>query len=69
LCKASTGLTVQGDVEAQKMHEACRLLVYTSMPAQQIAYHLGFDDPSYFSRVFQRNLHLSPSAYRSRFEH
>jgi AraC family transcriptional regulator, transcriptional activator of pobA len=69
LCKASTGLTAQGYVEAQKMREACRLLVYTSMPAQQIAYHLGFDDPSYFSRVFQRNLRLSPSAYRSRFEH
>ena len=51
------------------MREACRLLVYTRMTAQQIAYQLGFEDPSYFSRVFQRNLHISPSAYRSRFDH
>ena len=68
LCKAETGMTAQSYFETQKMREACRLLVYTAMTAQQIAYHLGFDDPSYFSRVFQRNLTLSPSAYRSRFD-
>ncbi len=68
LCKAETGLTAQGYFEAQKMREACRLLVYTRMSVQQIGYHLGFDDPAYFSRTFQRNLHLSPSAYRARFD-
>jgi AraC family transcriptional regulator, transcriptional activator of pobA len=68
LCKAETGMTAQGYFLAQKMREACRLLVYTGMSAQQIAYHLGFDDPSYFSRVFRRFYRLSPSAYRSRFE-
>jgi AraC family transcriptional activator of pobA len=68
LCKAHTGLTVQGYVEAQKMREACRLLVYTRMTAQQIAYHLGYDDPAYFSRVFQRALQISPTAYRRRFD-
>lgn len=69
LCKTETGMTAQGYFEAQKMREACRLLVYTRMSAQEIAYHLGFDDPSYFSRVFKRNLRLSPSSYRRRFEH
>ncbi|MEO8244065.1 MAG: AraC family transcriptional regulator [bacterium] len=68
LCKAETGLSAQAFVEALTMREACRLLVYTRMTAQQVAYHLGFDDPSYFGRVFQRNLHLSPRAYRARFE-
>ncbi len=68
LCKAETGLTVQSYFEAQKMREACRLLVYTRMSVQQIAYHLGYDDPAYFSRSFHRNLHLAPSAYRARFE-
>lgn len=68
LCKAETGMTAQNYFETQKMREACRLLVYTTMTAQQIGYQLGFDDPSYFSRVFRRNLRLSPSAYRTRFE-
>lgn len=68
LCKAETGMSAQRYFEAQKMREACRLLVYTRMSAQQIAYQLGFDDPSYFSRVFLRNLHFSPNAYRNRFD-
>jgi AraC family transcriptional activator of pobA len=68
LCKAETGLTAQAFVEAHKMREACRLLVYTRMTAQLIAYSLGYEDPAYFSRVFQRALHISPSAYRRRFE-
>ncbi len=68
LCKAETGMTAQGYIEAQKMREACRLLVYTRMSAQAIGWQLGYDDPSYFSRVFQRNLHQSPSAYRARFD-
>lgn len=68
LCKAETGMTAQSYIEAQKMREACRLLVYTRMSTQAVGWQLGFDDPSYFSRVFQRNHHLSPSAYRARFE-
>jgi AraC family transcriptional regulator, transcriptional activator of pobA len=68
LCKTETGMSAQRYFEAQKMREACRLLVYTRMPAQQIAYQLGFDDPSYFSRVFRRNLGVSPNSYRRRFD-
>lgn len=68
MCRAETGLSAQAYIEAQKMREACRLLAYTRMTASQVAYHLGYDDPSYFSRVFQRNLNLSPRAYRDRFE-
>ncbi len=68
LCKLETGLSAQRYFEAQKMREACRLLVYTRMSAQQIAYQLGFDDPSYFSRVFQRNFKCSPNTYRSGFD-
>ena len=68
LCLAGIGMTAVRYIEATRMREACRLLVYTRMTAQQIGYQLGFDDPSYFSRVFQRNLALSPTAYRARFE-
>jgi AraC family transcriptional regulator, transcriptional activator of pobA len=68
LCKTETGMSAQRYFEAQKMREACRLLVYTRMSSQQIAYKLGFDDPSYFSRVFLRNIQVSPNMYRSRFD-
>ncbi len=68
LCKAETGMTAQAYFQAHKLREACRLLVYTRMSAQAIAYQLGFDDPSYFSRAFQRSLGLSPKAYRESFD-
>ncbi len=66
-CKAETGPAAQGCVEAQKMREASRLLIYTAMTAQRIACQLGFDDPSRFGWVFQRNFHVLPSAYGHRF--
>jgi AraC family transcriptional regulator, transcriptional activator of pobA len=68
LCKAETGLSAQDFVETRRMHKACRLLAYARMTAKQIAYALGYDDPSYFSRAFKRSLQLSPSEYRAHFD-
>jgi AraC family transcriptional activator of pobA len=68
LCQAATGLTAARQIEAATFREARRLLVYTRMPVAAVGYHLGFDDPSYFSRAFQRHAGLAPAAYRARFE-
>jgi len=50
-----------------KMQEAKRRLAYTQEPASQIAYRLGFEDPSYFSKVFRTHAGVSPSQYRRRY--
>jgi AraC family transcriptional regulator, transcriptional activator of pobA len=42
--------------------EAQRLLRYTNATAAQVASELGFDDPSYFSRFYQRLTGKRPSA-------
>lgn len=68
LCRAATGLSAERFIEATTFQEACRLLAYTRMSAASVGYHLGFDDPSYFSRAFQRHCGLSPTAYRRRLE-
>jgi AraC-like DNA-binding protein len=44
--------------------EAKRLLVHTAMSAKEIAYDLGYDDPAYFSRLFQVKTGESPSGFR-----
>ena len=68
LCRAQTGQSAQQLIDSARMHEACRLLAYTRAPIARIAYDLGFDDPSYFSRAFRRIMGLSPGTYRQRLE-
>ena len=69
LCHAHTGLSAKSYIEAERLREGCRLLVYTRMSVQAVAFHLGYDDPAYFSRAFRRHIGLSPGAYRARFDH
>jgi AraC family transcriptional activator of pobA len=45
--------------------EAKRILIYTDTTVSAAAYRLGFDDPAYFSRVFQKRTGLSPRAFRN----
>lgn len=49
----------------RRLLEARRLLAYSQLPISQIAHHLGYDDPAYFSRFFQRRVGVSPSGYRA----
>jgi AraC family transcriptional regulator, transcriptional activator of pobA len=64
--RAATGQPASRLIEARRMREARRQLAYTSLPVTTIAYTLGFTDPAYFSRVFNRVEGLSPRAFRER---
>jgi AraC family transcriptional activator of pobA len=44
--------------------EAKRNLIYSDMTVAQIAYWLGFDDPSYFSRFFTKHAGERPQTFR-----
>ncbi len=48
-----------------RLREACRLLVETAWNVAEIAYHLGFRDPLYFSRRFHTETGLTATAYRT----
>lgn len=45
--------------------EAKRLLRYSNLMNKEIAFKLGFDDPSYFVKFFKRQAHCSPANYRN----
>jgi AraC family transcriptional activator of pobA len=51
-------------VQDRKMLEARRALLYSNMTVAEIAYHLGFDEPAYFTRVFTRHAGVSPRSFR-----
>lgn len=44
--------------------EAKRMIRYTSMKMKEIAYELGYDDPSYFVKFFKRQTGYLPSDFR-----
>ncbi|MGR3662952.1 MAG: helix-turn-helix domain-containing protein [Paracoccaceae bacterium] len=50
------------------IQEAKRLLAYTKIDVAAVGYRIGFDDPSYFSRVFMRQTGQSPRAFRNVYE-
>jgi AraC family transcriptional activator of pobA len=63
-CMNVTGETPVKLVHDRVIVEAKRNLVYTDMTVSQIAYWLGFEDPSYFSRFFTKQTGERPAAYR-----
>ncbi len=65
-CLKTTGQSPVEVVHLRLLVEAERLLRYTTLTVAQIAYHLGFEDPAYFSRFFTRWRRSSPRAFRRR---
>ena len=44
--------------------EAKRLVLYSDLMIKEIAYMLGYDDPSYFVKHFKRHTGYLPSEFR-----
>lgn len=52
-----------------KITEARNLLLgYSGLQIKEIALHLGFEDPYYFSRLFKKHTGFPPGKYRKKFE-
>lgn len=65
-CVRTTGSSPLALLNARRLLEAKRSLLYTSMSIALIAESCGFPDPAYFSRFFARSTGHSPRAYRLR---
>ena len=66
VCRRIADLPSKRLVMERLMQEAKRLLLFTGSTANEICYLLGFKDPAYFSRFFQRNARMTPGEYRLR---
>ena len=47
--------------------EAQRLLTHGQINIKEIAYELGYEDPSYFTRFFKNNVGVSPTAFANNY--
>ncbi len=50
------------------MLEAKRLLAHTSLSVKEIGYKLGYDDPSYFIRLFTKQAETTPQHFRTQYQ-
>jgi len=62
---ADTGKTYGQHRTAIRIAEAKRLLATTDMPLGEIASLCGFSDQSHFTRVFKREINLTPGRFRA----
>lgn len=63
-CAQVAGTSPAAIMDDRTMLEARRLLLYSSLSISQIAYAVGFEDPTYFSRFFARQAGIPPRRYR-----
>ncbi|HEY9361975.1 MAG TPA: helix-turn-helix transcriptional regulator [Chitinophagaceae bacterium] len=63
-CKAISEKSAQELIQQRILLEAKRLLVYSNFSVKEIATQLGFDDYSYFTRFFSKNVGFSPIQFR-----
>jgi transcriptional regulator GlxA family with amidase domain len=63
----ATGMSPLEYVHALRLEEAKHLLEAGSQPVAAIANEVGYEDAGYFSRLFRRQVNLTPMQYRRRF--
>jgi signal transduction histidine kinase/DNA-binding response OmpR family regulator len=65
--KAWTNCTPNEFIQEIRMKRAAQLLEQTNLNISQISYKVGFNNPKYFSKCFQKRFGETPSQYMNRF--
>jgi len=65
--KKHTGLSFIKLVHLQRVNVAAEYLTYTNAPIEQIALKVGYENPSYFYKMFRKNLKVLPTEYRDNY--
>ncbi len=63
----ATGMTPLEYVHALRLEEAKHVLETTDTPIEAVAVDVGYEDTSFFGRLFRRKMGLTPMQYRLRF--
>lgn len=65
LFRKSTGMSPLDYFIHLKLQKACVLLYRSENRIKDIANTIGYDDPFHFSRLFKKNMRVSPNQYRT----
>jgi transcriptional regulator GlxA family with amidase domain len=66
--KKATGLSPLDYAHSIRLEEAKQMLETTDRPIERIAVDVGYQDDSFFRRLFRRRVGLTPRAYRQRVQ-
>lgn len=65
--KAATGYAPIDYVQTMRIEEAKQMLEATLMPVDEVGAAVGYEDATFFRRLFKRSTGVTPSRYRQRF--
>ncbi len=65
--KATTGYQPMGYIQAIRIEEAKQLLEANYANVEEIGQLVGYEDPTFFRRLFKRRVGMTPAAYRKKF--
>jgi AraC-like DNA-binding protein len=64
ICKNNFQKSVSEIIDTRKLIEAKNLLMHTEKTVSEIGYELGYNEKSYFSRVFRNKISVTPTEFR-----
>lgn len=67
MLRVHTGQTTQQHIQSRLIEKAKEMLSTTEMSVSEIAYHLGFEHPQSFHRLFKNRTSFSPLEFRASF--
>ena len=65
--RAATGHLPMNYVHAVRVENAKRIIERDAGGIDEVAYQVGHEDPTFFRRLFKREVGLTPAAYRRKF--
>jgi transcriptional regulator GlxA family with amidase domain len=63
----ATGVSPLEYVHTLRLEEAKHVLETNDLPIEEVAHGVGYEDVSFFGRLFRRRVGLTPAQYRRRF--
>lgn len=68
ICKNNFDKSVSEIIETRKLIEAKQLLLNSDKTISEIGFELGYQEKSYFSRVFKQKMGVTPSEFKSKMQ-
>ena len=65
--KSATGFALLEYVQSLRLEAAAELLESSDQPMEEIAYRVGYEDITFFRRLFRRRKGVTPAEYRRQF--